>query len=248
MRSVSCNRRVLGVILLVAATIFTTKNAVDSSLLRFVESGDSVALQGAMQWGANPNIVVTGRGFDRVSRLRARLGQPFGISPCDYTFSRSVLMLAIESNNLNTVRTLLRGGATVKYVDEQNKTPLHIALERKANISIVKELLENGADASFKDEDGLDALTTAALAQYPDAVELLLRCGANPNSSSKLGFTPLSIVAGVDSPATRKIMSALLRYGANPDMMNAKKETALTRAIRKRCWANVQILTQAVQK
>ena len=241
---IPCKIRVcLGLLLLSAVIVFAAKCTLNQKLLEFAEYGNTVNLQGALRWGANPNTIRTGRGFDNISTVKAKFGLG-DLVACDYTFSRSALMLAIESNHLEAVQTLLRAGARIKYVDELNKTPLHIALEQKTGISIVKELLDIGSDMSLRDKEGWDALTTASLAEYPDAVELLLRRGARPNGRSILGFTPLSIIAGKDSPATRQIMNILLKYGADPNIQNAKHETAIDQAAKMKCRENVIFLVQ----
>ena len=53
----------------------------------------------------------------------------------------------------------------------------------------VQALLEEGADLTTLDENGVTPLMLAAKAGAPGIVEMLLRAGADPSPKDKLGYT-----------------------------------------------------------
>ncbi|KAI0080300.1 ankyrin [Panus rudis PR-1116 ss-1] len=62
--------------------------------------------------------------------------------------------------------------ADVNKRDEYGYTPLHLACDR-GHLSVVKLLLEHGADRSIKDPDDLTALELASIAEHDEIVAAL---------------------------------------------------------------------------
>lgn len=84
------------------------------------------------------------------------------------------LMYAVESENIDYVRSLIELGASVNgIIDKDGSTPLHLAV-KKNNVEIVKLLLERGAMVHKKDFYKMTALQYASeLAQYKIAKILI---------------------------------------------------------------------------
>ena len=68
-------------------------------------------------------------------------------------FGEGALQLAVEGRCLKTVECLLGHGADVNAVDRENITALHHAAEL-CDVSIVVALLQAGASAEIRDENG----------------------------------------------------------------------------------------------
>ncbi len=119
------------------------------------------------------------------------------------------------------------------------------------NLSEVKRLLDNGANANDKDENGVTAiinavwkgqnevvkvllehganinykkcLWSAVVNDYSKVVKILLDNGANVNATNKESWTALMFAVQRSHSEVAKL---LLEYGANPDIKNKNGETA----------------------
>ena len=79
--------------------------------------------------------------------------------------------------------------------DKNGKTPLHEAAESNENPSVVKALVEAGANIEAQDEDGKTPLHAAAiLNKTPTAVTALLDAGADPKAETKDGKTAFDLI------------------------------------------------------
>eukprot|EP01119_Soliformovum_irregulare_P015120 TRINITY_DN4210_c0_g1_i3.p1 TRINITY_DN4210_c0_g1~~TRINITY_DN4210_c0_g1_i3.p1 ORF type:complete len:1120 (+),score=266.32 TRINITY_DN4210_c0_g1_i3:3-3362(+) len=137
---------------------------------------------------------------------------------------RTALILAVGFDHHRTiVEPILMGNVgVVNERDEQGRTALyHLAIRRDASLSMMKLLLENGADPNIADNDGVTCLM---LNQCP----LLLEFGANPNAQSKEGWTPLlaqCAFSDVDG------LEAILSKGVNIDAADVNGITPLMMSI-----------------
>src|SRR6185295_3939897 len=110
----------------------------------------------------------------------------------------------------------------------QKTNALNIALTkaiRDSDAQSVKALLNKGADANARDDEGATVLMQAALNADADCLRLLLDKGADPNARNKAGATALMwAVADI-----RKI-NLLLSKGADTKAKAASGSTALMSA------------------
>lgn len=67
---------------------------------------------------------------------------------------KTALYVAVMSNDIQMVRSLVKRGANINAKDDKNQTPLHVAAayaQNDSHLKMVQELLVLGADASAKD-------------------------------------------------------------------------------------------------
>lgn len=161
-------------------------------------------------------------------------------------------------NNATTadVEKELKSGHNINQVDPEGKTPLITAIEAKANIEIIKFLLEKGADVNNQGSYFRSPLEVSLLsdnmeliklllahgakvkpnilvqnehvAQKPAILELLLQKGAEINArDSEHGYTLLAKVAPYADVET---IQRLVKFGANVNAQNSYGDTVLMNA------------------
>ncbi len=62
----------------------------------------------------------------------------------------TILHLAIEKNNIMLIEKLLNLGLDINSKDNNGVTPLHLAVMKAKNMSVIEFLLKNGADKNIK--------------------------------------------------------------------------------------------------
>jgi uncharacterized protein len=89
--------------------------------------------------------------------------------------------------------TLIRSGADVNIVNSDGETALSCATA--STLEVIEELLKKGANPNIQSKrfSGETPLHKAALNGVKDAVEMLLRYGADPTIRNDKGETPLDI-------------------------------------------------------
>ena len=100
---------------------------------------------------------------------------------------------------------------------------------RGAEWSVVRALVEQGADVTARQGDGATALHWAAYWNDTDIAGLLIDAGADVDAANDLGVTPLWAAAENRSAA---MVRRLLDAGANPDAPLLSGETPLMTAAR----------------
>src|SRR5262249_9702279 len=82
------------------------------------------------------------------------------------------LHVAVDRNDADTVRGLLRGKAKVDAAARNGKTPLHLAAGA-GNLELVRLLAQAGSALDRKDRAGLTPVQRAAREDHPEVVRLL---------------------------------------------------------------------------
>eukprot|EP00039_Didymoeca_costata_P007370 m.99036 g.99036 ORF g.99036 m.99036 type:complete len:122 (-) comp13660_c0_seq2:4570-4935(-) len=101
---------------------------------------------------------------------------------------------AIESNNVNAVRDLLRH-SSADDPNEEGLTPLHIACKLGANTDILELLINTGASVHSLTPHGFTAMHFAVERGLLRNVDFLLGLSASADAKSNKGVTPLDVAA-----------------------------------------------------
>ena len=172
---------------------------------------------------------------------------------------RTALHVASQYQHSSIVALLLKFGADVKAQDNDDMTPLHLALRGRAggnpsrdesSCAIVQLLLEHGASVHVRDQNNQTPLHLASLHHYPSSTALLLKLGAEVDAKDSDNMTPLLFV--LTEPVTtfytddvvRRSTTAqvLLDHGASVHMRNKKGQTPLHLALLRRYSNTVELL------
>ena len=138
-----------------------------------------------------------------------------------WEWNRPPLLLAVWLGHTECVRLLLESGAKPNVTDEFGATPAMRAITGRPSPTILRLLLDAGADAKAIDKEGNPLLHLAVKAKQPEAVRLLLEHGADPEMKDKANKTPLT-VAIPDEPGKEKdlsleCMDVLLSHKVDPN-------------------------------
>jgi ankyrin repeat protein len=167
------------------------------------------------------------------------------------------LVFAAREGDLESARLLVKAGANINQQTEYGWTPLLTAVNNR-NYQLAQFLVEQGADVNLPNKGGWTPLYLASDnrniegGDYPvpkadldhlQLIELLLEKGANPNLKVKDntltrtiftmqwffedGATPFVRAAQSSDTA---LMSLLLKHGADPKIVTAGGDNALTAA------------------
>ena len=158
----------------------------------------------ALHWAAHQNheeiarlLLVSGATVDAVNR--------YDVTP---------LALAALNGSAGMIERLLEAGADPNRPNPEGETPL-MTTARTGNRLALTVLLEHGADVdAIEAWRGQTALMWAVAQNQVDAVDVLLRAGADPNTRSTGGFTPILFAA---REGYSNVIDTLVRAGADVD-------------------------------
>lgn len=147
-------------------------------------------------------------------------------------YGRELLIDACTEQATDIVRSILVLGFNPNYVDINGDRPISIASQY--NLSLVKLLVEGGAEINSPDKDGETPLHCAIRSKHPDVVKYLLEKKANINVLNKDGYSPLtySLVFISDIEDRRRIFDLLIKSGANVNLKGKECDSPLIVACR----------------
>ena len=129
----------------------------------------------------------------------------------------------IQQGRIEVVKkTLTEFG--IDAIDGDGRTALINTIICK-NRDLLDYLINNGANVNHQDRIGYSALHFCAQERLPAIAEFLLTKNANPNLLDLHGNTPLW-TAVMNSKNELGIIQALLRYGADPNIVNKHGKSA----------------------
>ena len=218
-----------------------TKQERERALLTAAENGDAKAAEKLLKEGVDPNARVPGTWlnytplFKAVSEGRfevAKLLLDYGADPSLEDENHDpVLVFAAEAKHEKILRLLLERGVAIDSRSSQKITALERQVWSSGTAPADMELLiKLGADPNQVTSDGGRLLHRAIPIRNINAIQVLLRAGADVNGRDTDGRTPL-IVAGDYSYEALPMVKLLVEAGADLNAQDSKGNTALLLAI-----------------
>jgi ankyrin repeat protein len=189
------------------------------SAMRSVLDHDPKLISAVDENGSTPLILAAyWAGAAEVKELLARGADPNAKN------DSGVAALIPATDNLETTRLLVEGGADVNGQAEAGDSPLMVAARRAGAVRVVRYLLDKGANIKASTKDGATALHRAAESGDVDVLKLLVDRGADVDSQRKSGGSPLAsaVVSGHGA-----VVRYLLSKGAKPNL----SDVGLSRAV-----------------
>ena len=139
---------------------------------------------------------------------------------------KTPLQVAANRAQKEVVLLLLNAGADPDRVDHAGRTPIDVA-SYLGHKDVLKVLLDRGADPNKANSWGYNftPLHQAAINNCPDAIKLLINCGADLNGVDKRGQTPLHSATIWGQKAA---VQALLARGADPNKRDEEEKTPIS--------------------
>jgi ankyrin repeat protein len=171
--------------------------------------------------------LVEGRNIDRIRLMLAA-----GFNPNFVTDECFPLQVAAEMGFYKEVEILVNNTASVNLADKNGRTALMFA-SRNNHVEIVKLLISKGANLNYYDNNGLTALIHASSSPCPfsiqnfEAVKALIDSGADVNKQTNTKSTALMYASKRGGACGRKIVSYLIKNGADVNLLEEDGYNAL---------------------
>ncbi len=142
------------------------------------------------------------------------------------------------SQSIDLVNLLVQNGADINLKNDNGNNPLMSALYYECSIDIIKFLVENVANLNLKNNAGKTALYIAVKKENFDAIEILMKSGADYTIQNKKNKSPLDIAIDfADDPAgyygtsgpDDAALRVLLKYCSNLPELKKIVETKTNR-------------------
>jgi len=137
------------------------------------------------------------------------------------------LNIAIQKEDMESIRTLLQNGEDVNKKDAFGNYPLFMAVY-KGNMEIIQLLVQHGANISAKDKFGNSVLMVAAFQGKTELVNYFIDQGAYVDEKGGKGMTALMLASTYDGPiSVLEVLKTLVAHGADVNAKSDNNKTAL---------------------
>jgi ankyrin repeat protein len=136
----------------------------------------------------------------------------------------TALLLAVQNNNLEIVKTLLEYG--VSFAIHANKLAWFRAL-MNFDSSVIKWFKESGLNIDIENNDNMTSLIWCLKNDYLVSAKYLIEEGANVNAMDEHGYTPLHLCATKENVGYVEFVNPLVNQGANVHAKTREGFTAL---------------------
>ena len=142
----------------------------------------------------------------------------------------TALMAACAERHIDAINALLKLRADPSIADDNGNTCIMFAVDGDCSEEVFQVLIDHGADVNTTNKENYTALMVACAGRHIDAINALLKYGADPKIVDDEGDTCL--ISAVDGDCSKDVLQAIIDHGANVNATNKDNHTALMVA----CW------------
>ena len=168
-----------------------------------------------------------------IEKVRSLLKQKIALDNKD-SQGRTALLIATRNNDIEIAKLLLEAGADVNIQDQIQDSPLLYA-GAAGRLEILKMILKSKPNFKIYNRFGGTALIPAAEKGHIEVVKELVKTPIDINHVNNLGWTALmeAVVLSDGGPVHQQIIRVLIEAGADVNIPDRDKVTALTHAKKK---------------
>ena len=191
-----CSKQVLHAILGHGADVNATNKYNETALKTACEKGNEDIINVLLNAGADPNIVDDG-GFTGIhhatsGKCSKEIFQAIidnGDVNATSKENTTALMIACEKGNEGATDVLLKAGADPNIADGDGNTWIYYAVAGNCRKGLLQAILDHGSDVNAINTNNVTPLMVACKKGNVDAINVLLKSGADPNMIDKSGAT-----------------------------------------------------------
>ena len=193
------------------------QNALDRQLVKEIDKGHAREVESLLQRGADPNVRLVQQELNLIQLAKQQfLHQEYDRYP-------PPLLMAMEKDQREIVRSLVRHGADVRVKDDSGRTALMDACW-EGDYDFARELVAKGVDWRAVDIMGTTALANSCRHDDDRIARMLLDLGAPVDGPKNSPAPPLYMAARYGSAP---VVRLLLQRGADPSWRGVEGGTAL---------------------
>ena len=191
-----CSKDAFQAVICHSADVNATDKHNQTALMLACEKGNNDAVNILLAAGADPNIAdkdddtslhvaVTENSSKEI--LQALINQGADVNARNKT-NVTAIMIAYKKGFTESLDVLLNAGGNPNIAGSICFRSLHDAITRCYNKEVLQVLINHGADVNATNKNNETALMTACWMENIDAINVLLKAGADPNIAGGNGF------------------------------------------------------------
>ena len=141
------------------------------------------------------------------------------------------LMIAFGRGKIDFINVLLRAGANPNNIDAVGNACLHHAVGGDCSKEVLQAIINHGADVNTQNKDNVTALMITCRKGNMDAINALLKAGADPSIIDANGASCLHHAS--DGDCRKEVLQTLIDCGVDVNIKSKKNETVLMIACQK---------------
>ena len=157
--------------------------------------------------------------------------------------SQTALMTACWKGNVEAINVLLNAEANPNITDNNGATWIHYAVAGDYSKATLLKIIEHGANVDVTRKRNITALMIACKMGNADAINVLLKVGADPHIRDIDGATWIHYAVGGD--CSKETIQTIIDHGADVNTTNKQCVTALMVACQKRNIEAIDVLLNA---
>ena len=229
----NCNKKIISAIIYHGANVNVSSKGNRTALMMACEKSNTGAVNILLTAGADPNIADDDgetclhgafRGACNTEVLQTIIDHGADVN-ATFKNNCTVLMVATTDSNTDHTNVLPKAGADPNIADGHGETCLHHAVRYACNKEVLQAIIDHGADVNATNEKNWTALMIASAMSNIDAINVLLKAGADPNIADAHGDTFLHDT--VRTNYKKEVLQAIIDNGADVNATNKNNWTAL---------------------